>query len=280
MAEPKTLMISMSSYVTGRTLGMENAQRSMNEAVKELIEALKTANKAGQQWLKQKLVELMASNPILEAAPGLLTTALAACLGFETSFMLDTGSTHIPKTRSRHFHRVLESQADFWISIDDDVQAPSDTIQAMLDGVNSAEPRMVVAPCILRGGAAVNIEWSPIYATRSLKSGAKLRQAQGGGFALVALNKPAIQALDAYMRSQLELWLTDKLHRDCPYWVDIDGEKKHAIFREIASDERWLGEDIAFCLRAKCAGVQIEGLLTGHTAHDGLVLNLADLEKS
>jgi len=154
-----------------------------------------------------------------------------------------------------------------WVSVDDDVEATTSTLHDMLEAVGvGGRARIVVAPCVLRaadGGAAViNVDLPRIVTReRLLTSGARLRPIAKAGFALVAMNRAALEAV-----RNVSTHLA---------YVDQDGEERLGLFHSEIRDGAWLSEDLAFFARVP-PHVEVEALLTGHTSHAGQSLNLAE----
>ncbi len=180
----------------------------------------------------------------------------------DVTLRLDGGASHIGKSRSRHFFDALNSEADVWVSIDDDVSASLETLDWLLKAVNDTTARVCIAPCLLRGSSVVNVEWSPIYLERTLIPGGTARHAVAGGFGLVAMNRAAMLAVAGAS----------------PSWRDPhDGAIKPAPFLEMLSENgEWVGEDIAFFRRLP-RQVIIEALTSGKTSHAGYELSLEAL---
>lgn len=228
---------SCSSYVLGQLFGPARACELMTDAVKHgsrkppcfAVEALRRLSKLADVTLR-----------------------------------LDGGASHIGKSRSRHFFDALSSDCAAWVSIDDDVSASTQTLQWLLAAVEGETARVCIAPCILRGGEAVNVDWSPVYYERNVMGfeAGRARRALAGGFGLVAMNRPAMVAAAGA----------------APSWKDPhDGLMKPAPFLEMLSaDGTWTGEDVAFFRRLP-RDVDVEALTTGKTNHGGFELSLEAL---
>lgn len=174
---------------------------------------------------------------------------------------IDGGASHIGKSRSRHFWNALQSQADAWVSVDDDVSADYQALSTLLGAVQSVHPRVCIAPCVLRNGETVNVNWSPVVYGRSC-GGGTVRRAVSGGFGLVAMNREAMLVAA----------------HAAPSWKDPhDGALKPAPFLEMLTDDgEWIGEDIAFFRRLP-REVEVEALTSGVTNHAGYKLALEKL---
>ena len=112
----------------------------------------------------------------------------------ELALRIDAGATCIGKARSRAFHAYRESKADLWVSVDDDNDATVQTLRWLVEAVSSSEPRVCLAPYLLRGPRkepTLSVELPNFYVDRTLSDGGRVRNARRGGFGLVALNRMA-----------------------------------------------------------------------------------------
>ena len=183
----------------------------------------------------------------------------------EFALSVDAASVRIAVSRSRAFHAALESKADVWLSIDDDVEADTRTLDALIGAVgNNVDPRICFAPYWQRGAERITAQLAPAPLARVTLSGAVTLPAVAGGFGLVAVNRAALDAVAEYCAADLR-------------YVDADHVSRIAAFQESLVDGRWLGEDVSFFRRAAAAGVRIEALATGAVAHDGRVLRLEEI---
>lgn len=182
----------------------------------------------------------------------------------EATLRVDGGASHIGKSRSRHFYEALQSDCDVWVTIDDDVTATPTTLAWLLNAVEGTTPRVCIAPCVLRNGNAVNVEWHPVFLERIVLPNGMVRRASAGGFGLVAMNRTAMQLAA----------------RSAPSWKDPhDGHMKPAVFLEkLDADGTWTGEDVAFFRRLP-REVEVEALVTGKTMHAGHELALEALRR-
>lgn len=189
---------------------------------------------------------------------------------------IDAGATVIAKARSRAFHSALfeNPEADVWISVDDDIDATKQTLEWMLEAVREQQtggtlerapaPRICLAPYLLRNAKTqvetLSADLPQVFIHRHLSAGGRVRTATSGGFGLVAVNRAAITAIaEAAPRELL--------------WLDDDGARKLAVFRDELSDGKWYGEDLSFFRRLP-RSVDVEALCTGITSHAGEVLRL------
>lgn len=190
---------------------------------------------------------------------------LARLRGLEDcQLWFDTGSTRIGHSRSLAFADGLSSLCDIWFSCDDDCEADTPTLQAMLDAVRD-QLGICVAPYLTRGSASqrptIALEFPRIFASRTLASGAVLVRATHAGLGLTAMSRRAMSVIDLAAVDELRFRRTDG------HWANA-----HFLER-ITPDGRWLGEDIAFFSRVP-EHLPIEALLTGATVHAGQHLDL------
>lgn len=229
-----TVYASCSSYVLGCLYGPARAAELVNEAV---------------------------AHPA-KKPPIFAVTALRALTKLaDVTLRVDTGATHIGKSRSRHFYAALQSECDVWLTIDDDVSASPETVAWLIACVDIHTPCVCIAPYIQRGGQAdvASVEFSPVYYERTLlPAGGSARRALRGGFGLVAMNRAAMKAIATAS----------------PSFRDDDGQTKPAAFLEILTEHgKWLGEDLSFFARVP-REVEVMALTTGKTIHAGHELAL------
>ena len=174
----------------------------------------------------------------------------------------DMSATSIAKARTRAFHEAVKFDPDVYVSVDDDVDADLYTLQLLVESVRGRNA-IVIAPCRMRGTNSVNIEFDRAHPGGFTLAGQRATVgAIAGGFGLVAMSREAMTSMvEAYTGT---------------YFQDVDGVKKLALFAEFLEAERWLGEDIAFCRRARRVGVSVEALASGITVHDGVPLRLEE----
>jgi hypothetical protein len=240
--------VTTSSYMLGKLLGIEGAmaelQHQCEDTTSESLPCIRT------------IARLRELTPI--------------------ELRIDTGGTVIAKVRSRHFHSAFESGADVWVSVDDDVEATLETLDLLLGAVHTLKPVICTAPVIKRGianrkdidvsGAGQIASEVPSLSGRYGK-GATVRIANGG-FGLIALNRAAMNAIVVHFDALAE-------HGEWEYRLfrDDDDIVKRALFREAIWEGKWYGEDLSFFRRVP-EQVDIVALIKGHTAHDGVPLEL------
>lgn len=177
----------------------------------------------------------------------------------------DFGGSATGKMRSRAAHAAWKSGASVWVSCDDDVEAPGETLRDLLAAVEGDEPAVCLAPYFQRASNVVSVGLElGFLRTRILPSGGLSVPCLGGGFGLVAVNRAALALL-------VELCRVPEFT-----FIDDDGAEKRALFIEAIADGKWWGEDLSFFRRLP-ADVRLECLMTGQTAHEGHVLDLSTL---
>jgi hypothetical protein len=182
----------------------------------------------------------------------------------EVAALQDAGGTSIGFARSRAFSIALAGDVDIWISVDDDTEADTATLNHVLRSIDPSEPQIIIVPCLLRTDAVVNITLDPdAVLERVSPSGARLRRALYGGFGIVAMSRAAMQEMAS-------TW------SDLTY-VDDDGATRFGLFCEYIRNGWWLREDYAFFSRVP-RHVRVEALLTGQTDHGGKRLQLDQVE--
>lgn len=191
---------------------------------------------------------------------------------------VDSGATVIAKARSRAFHAALHSDADVWVSVDDDVEATLATLDWLLGAVHDVEPRICCAPTFIRGASTakptIEADIPIVRVERSVPSFSgkhppgQAVQINNSGFGLVAMNRPAMRAM-AELADEAP---TPELTSPGLEYLDDDGIVRLALFREEFSD-RWYGEDRSFWRRVP-RHVSKEALTTGTTKHGGYPLDL------
>ena len=184
----------------------------------------------------------------------------------DVALIHDAGGTSIGIGRSRQFSMALETGADVWLAIDDDLDASDDTLRHLLGALDPEAEQIVIVPYWLRQASpAVAVTLDPSSELeRVTHTGAHLRRALTGGFGLVACTRPA-------MRAMVKAWPGLE-------YLDSDGQTRIGMFIEFVRGGWWYREDIAFFSRVP-RSVRIEALLTGETNHAGQRLELSTTER-
>jgi hypothetical protein len=220
-------------YALGRSLGHEEAIREVRQHV---------------VWAKERgpLHPLFPCAHVLSALREL----------DDVGHHIDAGATCIAKARSRAMHGALQSGADVWVSVDDDVMADLETLRALVETVRETRG-VCVAPCLLRRADrdVVNVH---LRGQGPEFSGMPRAPISWGGFGLFAAHREALHLAAAFSAN----------------FRDVDGALKAAPFMERLDPRtgEWLGEDRVFCEVARRARVALDVLLTGTTNHAGRVL--------
>ena len=233
------IFVSVMTYALGKELGLTEAVVEFHAQVKE---------------------------PSSDSLPAARVVARLARLD-ELGLYIDPAATCIGKGRSRAFHAARESAADVWLSVDDDVDADTRTLELLVEAVrgDADTPRVVFAPYWLREQDKVSaaLELHPL--ARPIKGGGEALSAVAGGFGLVAVNRAAMQRL-----------LVE--HTPSILYRDDDGVERLALFHDIffggSGVGVWYGEDTSFYKRCRGVGVRVEALATGNTVHCGRALRL------
>lgn len=184
----------------------------------------------------------------------------------DVALIHDAGGTSIGIGRSRQFTMALETGADVWLAIDDDLDASDDTLRHLLGALDPEAPQIVIVPYWLRQASpavAVTLDHT-LELERVTSTGAHLRRALTGGFGLVACTRPA-------MLEMVKAWPGLE-------YLDSDGATRIGMFIEFIRGGWWYREDIAFFSRVP-RHVRVEALLTGETTHAGQRLDLATTDR-
>lgn len=178
----------------------------------------------------------------------------------------DAGGTSIGIGRSRQFTMALETGADVWLAIDDDLDCSSETLTHLLGALDPEAEQIVIVPYWLRQETpCVAVTLDPeLELERVTKTGARLRRALTGGFGLVACTRPAMLAMVAAWPG-LE-------------FLDSDGQIRIGMFIEFVRGGWWYREDFAFFSRVP-RSVRVEALLSGYTDHAGRPLQLSTTDR-
>lgn len=191
----------------------------------------------------------------------------------DVQLRLDCGATIIGHMRSRAFHSAHESGLDAWVSLDDDMDATTETCRFLLDVLEEdVLPLIVIVPCMMRVPEHTNtklcVALPMVRSIRHAACGARLLRMppkQGGGFGMVGMNRAAMQEMVLLYADDRDL-----------QWDDEDGATKLALFHDMLINGLWYGEDTSFFRRVP-ATVSVEVLLTGAVNHAGIPLDLETL---
>lgn len=231
-----SLFVSVSTYLLGKELGIEAA---------------------GEEFAQQ------IERPTSDSIPPAKMVARLQRLG--QVYLWHGWSSDLPKLRSRAAHAAFKNGAELWVTLDDDVECDSKTLQTLLE---LARPNAVsVLPCRLRGTTAdaenLNVVFahSLVMTTRGIPARPLLR----GGTGMMVVSRGALRALHEAFDQAL-------------YWEDDDGERKVALFEQRRWDGKWWGEDYSFCARCRELEIPIWAPAEGSSVHDGKFLDLTQLD--
>jgi len=214
---------------------------------------------SGERWPEIRAKELAeaAHGEGQSSWPGFRTLANLVRLRPVQTYV--DGSTLITKARSRASGEFLRSGSDVWVTIDDDVEAPKETLEALLEAVIRTRA-IVSVPCILRDGTGLTVQ-----AHRQDKrrvDGNLYRLDDGTGLGLVAFHHDVIK----------------KLAPMVPH-VTARGQDFPALFQEDVRDGEWIGEDYRMTRLAARMGIAVYLLLDAPVVHAGLACQMTrDLE--
>jgi hypothetical protein len=208
------------------------------------------------------------ANPDAKSLPVVRTIARLRTLD-ELCIWTDSGSTRIAESRSRAFHQALHSGADVWFACDDDCEATLDALRCMVEAVRGRNG-VCIAPYWARlardrlPGINCNLPQlaeGESHPVRELKGGGKVIPCNYGGMGLVTMSRKAMMdTADA---------------NEGNVYNDQEGTIRLAMFLEFIDENGfWLGEDLAFFRRLP-PSVAVEALITGHTMHNGNMLDLS-----
>jgi len=209
-----------------------------------------------EEWprvLEQELANLDASE-----VPGFRTLGAAKSLGPMTAYV--SGHTLITKGRSVAAGEFLRSSADVWLSVDDDVFAPTGTVERLLRAARVTRS-LVGAPCILRDGSGINAWYDKLDAKRIVqREGLSLYPVDAIGFGVVAIHRELVEMLAKYAKQVTRVAV--------PF---------PALFLEDVHEGSWIGEDFNFCHRARVGhNSPVYALLDAPTEHAGHWCRLDD----
>src|SRR5882672_746723 len=201
--------------------------------------------------------------------PAALTIARLVPLE-EIQLNVNAGATVIGKARSLAAREFMASDADVWLSCDDDVSASTDALRAAISQAR-AEPCLVVVPCLLRstvmqssGRPIVNLVSGAVTVQDRAPSGGKLESIHAGGFGCIAASRAVVQ----------------RVHESAGEAADFkhEGAMVRSLFRDEIIDHEWVTEDLAFCRRLAVLGFRRWAVRVGTSVHAGQRLDLATLD--
>jgi hypothetical protein len=172
----------------------------------------------------------------------------------------------------------VESDCDYWLSLDQDIEFELDVLEALI----AAAGDIVLATYPMRGAPQImplgfghhDLRDLPVRRTRL---GHRVVEIEAAGLGCALIARHVILALqDRHPELQFFHWTKE------PPDVQFACERRRwALFnqevREIDGVPRYMGEDYAFFYRVRAAGLCVECLVDAAIAHDGFVHSLAAL---
>jgi len=172
--------------------------------------------------------------------------ALARLRTLANCAVMFEGSTLIAKARSRASGAFLSTQCDLWVSIDDDVETTLEGLTALLE---ASQHGIAAMPYWLRNGSQVACDLKTVEHAPS-----GLHAATDMALGLAAFPRECIVRM---YNAHPELMFAHGTQQCC------------ALFLESVKDFRWIGEDNAFCARARACDVPLWVVCDQETFHDG-----------
>ena len=182
---------------------------------------------------------------------------------YDAALCLET-STLIARARCRAAGAFLASKLPVWLTLDEDVDASLEAVDALLAPLFHFLPVPVALGAMrLRTERRFNVELAPrpeASAQALLSPGAGTYPAVRGGLALAAMTRASIENMAA---CHAELDFVEDVaplgRIECP-----------GLFLETIRSGAWQGEDMMFCERARSAGVPLVAVLHPGVTHAGL----------
>jgi hypothetical protein len=254
---------------------MTNKTPPPNEAPKLFLSTMlyAAAKRLGYQMATQELFRQVTQiDPSSESAgiPAALTLARAAALE-PAQLNVNAGATVIGKARSLAAAEFLASEANVWLSVDDDVSVSPDAIQTAISQAR-AEPCLVIVPCLLRDTLAspnpapvINLVASAVTMLDRAPNGGQIETVDAGGFGCFAVSREVIETVNH--------WMIDRGRG-----FRHEGQTLQALFRDELLDGEWVTEDLAFCRLVSALGFRRWAVRVGRSIHAGQRLDLATLD--
>lgn len=240
----RLVFVSVATYELGKQLGVEGA-------AKEFVRQCEAPTRND-----------------LPAARMVARLRTLADVGLYHSF-----GANLCKMRSRQAFAALKSDAQFWVMLDDDLECDQSTLLRLLATAGDPDkPRAAALPYLMRGTAEektkVTVEWESSLLIAG--AGGTCRPAKSIGAGCMIVTRQALLQVLEHARGSLLPWRDD------------DGAIKVPLFEHIFEPNEdgtysWLGEDLSFCRRMRAAGVELLGLTSGWSVHDGQKLELDSL---
>lgn len=207
---------------------------------------------AGTAWPRIQQAEL--ADPASSAWPGFRALGELAHVGENLTTYID-GSTLITKARSRAAGFFLKSDADVWVTFDDDCYADRDVLQTMVAAARETRGLVALPYTHRDGGARRTFESGPLEPSRiEERESASLYRAPGGvGLGLAAIHRSAVETTSKHVPR----WRPD----------NMPGESFPGLFLERIEEGLWIGEDIGFGRLCQKCGVPVYLVLDAPCSH-------------
>jgi hypothetical protein len=203
---------------------------------------------AGRNW--KELEKRQLQDPDASFIAGFRTMGQARRVSVCQEFV--DGSTSITRARSRAAGEFLRSQANVWLTIDDDCFVSDETIARLVDCVNETRG-MVAMPYVLREGDRPSF-WANSINGADIEdvAGSKLLPIMANGLGVTAIHRAAVNAI-------ISSGVVPEVTRPEAHYP--------ALFLEHVADGRWIGEDYAFCELLRGAGRLLHLLCDAECVH-------------
>ena len=225
-----------------------------------------------EEWpeaVKKELANLSASTvPGIRTLGRLQHLCAKHDLASSLHIVLDGITRPIAKARSRSAGAFLRSDADVWVTVDDDIEVDT-RVLANLVSVARITEAVVAAPYLLKAYAPrkeVRLSYrkavGDVLVNRVVVAdGAPVRCARADriGFGIVAIARHAVELLDGMVPR-----------------VNEDGESFPALFQDAVEGHAWVTEDFFFSSLCEKAHIPIRLLLEHPVWHAGLSMQLSD----
>ena len=194
---------------------------------------------------------------------------LAAASSVDTVASAISGPSRLAPARSMMAGQFLGTEADVWISCDDDATTGPEGMRLLIRACRDTQA-IVSAPCLQRDTARKaddpgisNVRFPPRPPELVHGDGYVLARIHATGFGIVAVHRVAVEAMVA---AHPELEVED----------ESTARRFPALFFERIANRRWQGEDMSFCHRARECGLELHALLGVDVEHAGrrMVLEL------
>jgi hypothetical protein len=148
--------------------------------------------------------------------------------------LFECGNTLITQARSIAAGELLKTDADVWLTFDDDNFAPRATLHALIETARATRG-LVGLTCISRAGKTPNHRIEGTWDVGKVEShaGERLYPVVAIGFGVAAIHRSVIEILSAHPGA----------------WVSsLNDAAFPALFLERLWQGHWVGEDNAFCM--------------------------------